>query len=75
MINQDNFTTLLGSLGFVKNKSIYSKSIGTTFLSVNISKQEIHYPESDGLEKQIAEAQAIIDAAPTRKEAVMKKYL
>ena len=29
----------------------------------------------EALEKQIAEAQAVIDAAPASKEAVMKKYL
>jgi restriction endonuclease S subunit len=29
----------------------------------------------EALEKQIAEAQAVIDAAPARKEAVMNKYL
>ena len=49
MITQDNFIALLDSLGFTKNKSIYSKSIGTSSLSVDITKQVIHYPESDGL--------------------------
>ncbi|WP_018880987.1 restriction endonuclease subunit S [Thioalkalivibrio sp. ALE30] len=49
MINQDNFIALLASLGFAKNKSIYSKALGATALSVDVSKQTIHYPESDGL--------------------------
>ena len=49
MINQDNFTELLVSLGFAKNKSIYSKTIGATYLSVDATKQAIYYPESDGL--------------------------
>lgn len=49
MINQDNFTELLVSLGFAKNKSIYSKTIGATSLSVDATKQAIYYPESDGL--------------------------
>lgn len=30
MIDQDNFTTLLESLGFSQNKSTYTKAIGTT---------------------------------------------
>lgn len=49
MITQDNFIALLASLGFAKNKSIYSKAIGATSLSVDVTKQTIHYPESDGL--------------------------
>lgn len=49
MITQDNFFALLASLGFAKNKSIYSKAIGATSLSVDVTKQTIHYPESDGL--------------------------
>ncbi len=49
MISQDNFVALLESLGFTKNKSIYSKTIGATSLSVDVTKQTIHYPESDGL--------------------------
>jgi len=31
--------------------------------------------EVEGLEKKIAEAQAIIAAAPTKKQAVMQRYL
>ncbi|MDY0398982.1 MAG: N-6 DNA methylase, partial [Desulfuromonas thiophila] len=49
MISQDNFVALLESLGFTKNKSIYSKTIGATSLSVDVTKQTIYYPESDGL--------------------------
>ena len=49
MITQDNFSALLELLGFTKNKFIYSKSIGTTSLSVDTAKKDIHYPESDGL--------------------------
>jgi type I restriction-modification system DNA methylase subunit/restriction endonuclease S subunit len=49
MISQDNFVALLESLGFTKNKSIYSKTIGSTSLSVDVTKQTIHYPESNGL--------------------------
>jgi restriction endonuclease S subunit len=49
MISQDNFIALLESLGFAKNKFIYSKTIGATSLSVDVTKQTIHYPESDGL--------------------------
>nr|CAC85954.1 AloI restriction modification enzyme [Acinetobacter lwoffii] len=56
MINQENLVALLNHLGFAKNKSVYSKSIGTTSLSVDIDKKEILYPEVDGFtvnERQI----------------------
>ena len=49
MLTQTNFTTLLDLLGFANKKSIYSKKVGTTSLSVDFSKHVIHYPESDGL--------------------------
>jgi type I restriction-modification system DNA methylase subunit len=49
MISQDNLIALLESLGFAKNKSLYSKTIGATSLSVDVSKQAVYYPESDGL--------------------------
>ncbi|MCB1985529.1 MAG: type I restriction enzyme HsdR N-terminal domain-containing protein [Nitrosomonas sp.] len=49
MISQDNFIALLEYLDFAKNRSIYSKTIGATSLSVDHSKQTIQYPESDGL--------------------------
>jgi type I restriction enzyme M protein len=49
MICQDNFIALLESLGFAKNKTIFSKTIGTISLSVDVSKHAIHYPVSDGL--------------------------
>jgi type I restriction enzyme M protein len=49
MISQDSFTELLDLLGFDKNKSAYSKTIGLTSLSVDTYKKAIYYPESDGL--------------------------
>ena len=49
MISRDNFTDLLESLGFAKSKSVYSKTIGANSLNVDVSKQVINYPESDGL--------------------------
>jgi len=49
MIGQDNFITLLECLGFNKNKSVYSKVVGATSLRVDVSRQLIHYPESDGM--------------------------
>ncbi|MEO0627442.1 MAG: N-6 DNA methylase, partial [Bacteroidota bacterium] len=49
MISQDNFITLLESLDFVKKRSRYGKTIGATSLSVDVTKQAIHYPESNGL--------------------------
>lgn len=49
MISRDNHVALLEFLGFTKNKSVYSKSVLTTRLSVDVAKQVIYYPESDGL--------------------------
>lgn len=49
MISFENFLKLLESLGFTKNKFIYSKTIGAVSLSVDFGNQTIHYPESDGL--------------------------
>jgi len=49
MISTDNFIQLLGLLGFTENKSIFTKTIAATSLSVDVTKQAIHYPEPDGL--------------------------
>jgi len=49
MITKDNLADLLDSLGFSKNRSVYSKSIGKASLSVDVGKQTISYPEADGL--------------------------
>jgi hypothetical protein len=49
MISLDNIKTLLESLGFTKNKSVYCKNIGATSLSVDVSRHVVNYPESDGL--------------------------
>jgi len=49
MINQDKLPSLLESLGFTRNEHIYSKTIGTALLTVDVSNQAIQYPESDGL--------------------------
>ncbi|WP_211239148.1 type I restriction enzyme HsdR N-terminal domain-containing protein [Desulfatibacillum aliphaticivorans] len=49
MITQNNFPTLLESLGFTKKRNVFSKTFGSIPLSVDVSKETIHYPESDGL--------------------------
>lgn len=41
----------------------------------SLAEQKKFVAKVEALEKQIADAQAVIDAAPARKEAVMKKYL
>lgn len=41
----------------------------------SLAEQKKFVAKVETLEKQIAAAQAVIDAAPARKEAVMKKYL
>lgn len=51
-----------------KMQAIKVPALETEDLSAVVAKVE-------ALEKQIADAQAIIDTAPARKEAVMKKYL
>ncbi len=42
---------------------------------VSLADQKKFISKVEALKKQIAAAQAVIDAAPARKEAVMKKYL
>lgn len=51
MINQDNFKSLLISLGFEQNKNILSKNFRHTdgILKVNFEKKELIYPEDQGL--------------------------
>ena len=49
MITQDNLLALLEHLVFDQRKTICSKAIGTTTLAVDIAKEKILYPESDGL--------------------------
>jgi len=41
----------------------------------SLGEQRLFVSGIEALEKQIADAQAVIDATPARKEAVMKKYL
>ncbi|WOG29909.1 N-6 DNA methylase [Endozoicomonas sp. 8E] len=49
MITRDNFPALLESLGFEKKHSTYSKTIGSSTLAADIDKEELLYPEPDGL--------------------------
>ena len=49
MITRDNFLALLEHLGFEKKKTIWSKTLGSTTLAVDIANEKILYPESDGL--------------------------
>ncbi len=49
MITQDNLAALLTALGFSKRVSRYSKPIGAVTLEIDIAKQEIVYPEAQGL--------------------------
>ena len=49
MITQDNFTDLLLSLGFDKSPFVYSKTLGSSTLTVDIAKKQLIYPEADGL--------------------------
>jgi len=49
MITKDNLPELLTALSFHKHGTTYSKSFGAATLSVSISKQEIIYPEAEGM--------------------------
>ncbi|WP_313656750.1 N-6 DNA methylase [Planktothrix agardhii] len=51
MINQDNFKSLLISLGFEQNKNVLSKYFPHTegILKVDFNKKELLYPEDQGL--------------------------
>ena len=41
----------------------------------SLDEQKKFVAKVKALEKQIVDAQSVIDAAPARKEAIMKKYL
>ena len=49
MITKNDLPDLLKLLGFKKHGSTFSKTIGTALLAVDISKERIIYPESEGL--------------------------
>ena len=49
MITKENLTELLKALGFHKEGATHSKSFGAATLAVNISKEEIIYPEEQGI--------------------------
>ncbi len=49
MITLDILPQFLQSLGFLKNKSTFAKTIGTASLVIDIAKQTISYPEKEGL--------------------------
>lgn len=49
MITQTNLPALLATLGFGKRGSRHTKTIGTATLAIDIVKQEISYPEAQGL--------------------------
>jgi type I restriction-modification system DNA methylase subunit len=49
MITKDNLPRFLLALGFEKHGSIYSKTIVTADIQVNLTKGEIVYPEAQGL--------------------------
>ena len=51
MINKENFTKVLETLGFKKTKEIYTKKFNefNTELKVDFENEELIYPEKDGL--------------------------
>ncbi len=49
MITKDNLINLLNDLGFHKRGTTYNKKFGTASLEVNIAKEEIVYPEKEGM--------------------------
>jgi restriction endonuclease S subunit len=63
------------------SKSINQSNINATVMKnikvpvPSLAEQNRFVAKVEALEKQIADAQAIIDSAPARKEAVMRKYL
>ncbi|MCB0154626.1 MAG: restriction endonuclease subunit S, partial [Anaerolineae bacterium] len=63
------------------SKSINQANINATVMKnikvpvPSLAEQKKFVAKVEALEKQIADAQAVIDATPARKEAVMKKYL
>lgn len=49
MITPDNLPNFLAALGFAKTKSIWRKAIGSATLEVDVAKQQLIYPEAQGL--------------------------
>ncbi|HHT01067.1 MAG TPA: restriction endonuclease subunit M, partial [Thiomicrospira sp.] len=50
MIHKENFKTLLKYLGFEEKGNLFTKDINSSFyLRVDFKKEELQYPESDGL--------------------------
>ena len=49
MLTPENLPEWLTALGFDKKGAIFSKTIGTSVIQVNASRQEIAYPEAAGL--------------------------
>jgi len=49
MITKDTLPAILTALGFHKHGTTYSKSFGVAPLEVNLSKEEIIYPEAQGM--------------------------
>jgi restriction endonuclease S subunit len=83
MISRDSLPQLLTQLGFRKQGAIYSK---TTTINATIMRnikapvppladQQKLAAEVEALERDIANAQAVIAAAPARKQAIMQRYL
>jgi hypothetical protein len=66
VITPDNLPDFLALLGLAKTKSVWHKAVGSTTLEVDAVLNQ---------EQAIAAAQAIIAAAPARKQAIMQRYL
>lgn len=49
MINKDNLPDLLTLLGFHKKAAVWTKTIDGALLQVDFAKEQIHYPEAQGL--------------------------
>ncbi len=82
MISKDTVPQLLMQLGFKKQGAIFSKiNISATIMRnikvpvPSLAEQQKFVAEIEVLERTIAEAQAVIAAAPARKQAIMQRYL
>ncbi len=64
---------MTGSSGHRRVPASFYESLEVPLPS--LSEQSVLVAQFEALEKQIAEAQAVIDSAPARKQAILNKYL
>lgn len=73
MITRDKLPDLLSALGFSKRGSRHTKTIRIRLPT--LAEQPCFVTEIEALDRGIKSAQAVLAAAPARKQAIMLRYL